>query len=355
MDNQEWVFLSRPAASGMALTDWELRDCAMPNLKDGEMLLASHMLSVDPTMRNAMAGPGAVALTEQTDVGYYDMMDWAVGSTPTWSMVAVVVDPNGAEGFAVGDKVNTGAPWRKYNALDARMCRKLDPAVPTEAYLGTLGGTGNAGYLPVVHIGQPKEGEIAFVSGAAGATGLVACQSLKLLGCSTVVGSAGSDDKVALLESLGIVAFNYKTEDTLDALSRLCPTGVDIYFDNVGGPTLEAALEVMNDFGRVIACGQISQYDLPPEEKYGVRNLFHVVAKRLTFQGYVTDPRSFTPEQFGDAAQTLSGWLASGELKDQSTIMEGFDQIPNAILGLFSGANTGKMIVRAAVETGAKL
>ncbi len=187
-----------------------------------------------------------------------DMMDWAVGSTPTWSVVAVVMDPNGCAGFATGDLVQTAAPWRRYNAISTRTARKLDSAVPAEAYLGTLGGTGNAGYLPVVHIGKPKSGEVAFVSGAAGATGLVAAQSLKLLGC-VVVGSAGSDDKVALLESLGIHAFNYKTEDTLAALQRLCPEGVDIYFDNVGGPTLECALEVMNDFGRVIACGQISQ------------------------------------------------------------------------------------------------
>ena len=257
------------------------------------------------------------------------------------------MDPNGCTGFATGDLIQTAAPWRRYNAVSSRMARKLDSAVPTEAYLGTLGGTGNAGYLPVVHIGKPKQGEVAFVSGAAGATGLVAAQSLKLLGCSLVVGSAGSDDKVALLESLGIRAFNYKTEDTLAALQRLCPEGVDIYFDNVGGPTLESALEVMKDFGRVIACGQISQYDLPPEERYGVRNLFHVVAKRLTFQGYVTDPRSFTPEQFAEAASSLSKWLASGELVDQSTVVDGFDQIPTAILGLFSGTNTGKMLVRA--------
>ena len=115
-------------------------------------------------------------------------------------------------------------PWRRLNAVPARAARKLDPAIPAEAYLSTLGGTGNAGYLPVVHIGKPQEGETAFVSGAAGATGLVAAQTLKLLGC-TVVGSAGSDDKVALLEGLGIAAFNYKTESTLSALQRLCPGG----------------------------------------------------------------------------------------------------------------------------------
>ena len=152
--------------------------------------------------------------------------------------------------------LNSGRrPWRRLNAVPARAARKLDPAIPAEAYLSTLGGTGNAGYLPVVHIGKPQEGETAFVSGAAGATGLVAAQTLKLLGC-TVVGSAGSDDKVALLEGLGVAAFNYKTEDTLSALQRLCPGGrahhhplpsslrrptltrpcdlwaVDIYFDN---------------------------------------------------------------------------------------------------------------------------
>ncbi len=279
-------------------------------------------------------------------------MDWPVGSTPTWSMVAVVMDPNGCADFRTGDLVHTVAPWRRQNAISSRAVRKLDAAVPPEAYLGTLGGTGNAGYLPVVHIGQPKHGEVAFVSASAGATGLVAAQTLKLLGCSLVVGSAGSNDKVALLESLGIRAFNYKTEDTLAALQRLCPEGVDIYFDNVGGPTLESALEVMNDFGRIIACGQISQYDVPPERRYGVRNLFHVVAKRLTFRGYVTDPRSFTPEQFAEANSTLGSWLSSGELVDHSTVIDGFDSIPTAILGLFSGVNTGKMLVRAELPPG---
>lgn len=273
-------------------------------------------------------------------------MDWVVESTPTWSVVAVVMDANGCSGFAVGDLVQTAAPWRRYNAINARTVRKLESTVPAEAHLGTLGGTGNAGYLPVVHIGKPQQGEVAFVSGAAGATGLIAAQSLKLLGCH-VVGSAGSNDKVALLESLGIRAFNYKTEDTLAALQRLCPGGVDIYFDNVGGITLESALEVMKDFGRIIACGQISQYDLPPEKKYGVRNLFHVVAKRLTVQGYITDLRSFTREQFEEAATTLRQWLASGKLVDQTTVIDGFSSIPSAILGLFSGANTGKMLVRA--------
>ena len=121
--------------------------------------------------------------------------------------------------------LNSGRrPWRRLNAVPARAARKLDPAIPAEAYLSTLGGTGNAGYLPVVHIGKPQEGETAFVSGAAGATGLVAAQTLKLLGC-TVVGSAGSDDKVALLEGLGVAAFNYKSENTLSALQRLCPGG----------------------------------------------------------------------------------------------------------------------------------
>ena len=186
---------------------------------------------------------------------------------------------------------------------------------------------------------------LATLSGAVGATGFCAVQILKNLGLE-VIGCAGNNDKVKLLESMGVKAFNYKTEKPLDALLRLCPNGLDIYFDNVGGEILEAALEVMNDFGRVIACGSISGYDQPMEKMYGVRNLFHVVAKRITFQGFVTDLKSFTQKQFTDAATQLAQWLKSGQLKDTFTVVDGFERTPEALMGLFSGRNTGKMMVR---------
>ena len=168
---------------------------------------------------------------------------------------------------------------------------------------------------------------------------------LKLLGC-TVIGCASTPEKIQLLESIGVHAFNYKMEKPLDSLLRLAPNGLDIYFDNVGGEILESALEVMNDFGRIIACGSISGYDQPVEKRYGVRNLFHIVAKRLTFQGYITDPLSFTMEQFADANQQLSKWLMEKKIIDQYTIVDGFDQLPNALYGLFESKNTGKMMVR---------
>ena len=230
------------------------------------------------------------------------------------------------------------------------MVQKLDVSIPIESYMSILGGTGNASYLPIKHIGKPKQGEVAFVSGAAGATGFCAVQVLKLLGC-TVIGCASTSEKIKLLESVGVKAFNYKTEKTIDALMRLAPNGVDIYFDNVGGEILESALEVMNDFGRIIACGSISGYDQPVEKRYGVRNLFHVVGKRLTFQGYITDQLSFTNEQFMEAHQQLRAWLKTGELKDHFTVVEGFDQIPNALYGLFRSKNTGKMMVRCKLPT----
>lgn len=130
---------------------------------------------------------------------------------------------------------------------------------------------------------------------AAYSTGMCAAQCLKLMGCSRVIGSAGSAEKCALLEQLGIEAFNYKEEPPLVALQRLCPDGIDIYFDNVGAEHLEAALEVMKDQGRVVACGTISGYDVPPEERYGVKNLFLVVAKSITFQGFITNEVNFPP------------------------------------------------------------
>ena len=175
-----------------------------------------------------------------------------------------------AKGFVAGDYVQARVPWRIYNAVPARAMQKLDNSVPPESHIGMLGGTGLAAYLPIKAFGKAKAGETAFVSGCAGATGSCAAQVLIQLGMN-VVGSAGTPEKVDMLRSMGVRAFNYKTEDSLAALQRLAPEGIDLYFDNVGGETLEAALEVMNDLGRVIACGTISQYDSKPGEKYGVK------------------------------------------------------------------------------------
>mmetsp|Transcript_38182 Transcript_38182/g.119159 ORF Transcript_38182/g.119159 Transcript_38182/m.119159 type:complete len:355 (+) Transcript_38182:52-1116(+) len=339
--NREWVFKSRPGPSGFAATDFELRACAVPEVAAGELLLRLHLLSMDPTMRNAMAGPGSAKRTDGSK--YYSFMNWEPSTVPNWRVVAQVVRSR-AEGFAEGDMVSATAPWRELVVLPGSSVEKVPDGITPSAALSAIGMTARTGYLGAKFCGEPKDGDVAFVSGAAGATGLTACQTLKNLGCR-VVGSAGTDEKVEVLKSMGIEGFNYKRESIFEGLQRLCPGGVNVAFDNVGGETLEAILEMMNDEGRVVLCGAISQYDKPLEQRYGVRNLFHVVAKRLKLQGFVV-LWSFSDEQNADCKQTLQTWFREGKIKDLSTFVDGFENLPEGILSLFSGANTGKCLVR---------
>jgi NADPH-dependent curcumin reductase CurA len=344
--NREWVFLKRPGPSGFEESDFALRPCEVPTVGDGELLLATHLVSIDPTMRNAMGGSEVAERTSGS--GYYAFMNWQPGAVITWSILARVVEAR-APGFAEGDIVTTFAPLKELTKADAAHCQKVPTDVPLTAAMSVMGMTSRTAYCSAKYIGEPKAGDVAFVSGAAGAVGLVACQTLQNLGCR-VIGSAGSDDKVALLESIGVEAFNYKKEATLQGLRRLGPDGLNIFFDNVGGEVLEASLEMMNDFGRVVMCGAISQYDKPPAERYGVKNLFHVVAKQLKLQGFIVS--SFTPEQLEECDATMADWLRSGKLKDWHTAVDGFERFPDGIRGLFTGQNTGKMLVRVPLPTG---
>lgn len=348
MSNRECIFLRRPSPEGAKESDFEMRDCEMPSCGPGEVLVQLRLISCDPAMRTYMAGD-ANNLSKQEGIRYYQYASaWQPGRPPAGSCVAEVIASRDSK-WPEGALVEGQLPWRKVSSVKGRGLRLLDKAIPGEQHISVLGGTGMAAYLPIKHIGRPKAGEVAFVSAAAGATGSTAAQVLRNFGCE-VIGSAGSDEKVEMLTRMGITAFNYNKERTLDALRRLCPKGLDIFFDNVGGETLEAAIEVMKDFGRIIVCGAISQYDKPAEERYGIRNLFHVTAKRITMQGFVTDPVSFTREQFDEGRSTLGQWLKEGRILCESTIVDGFDRLPSALLGLLQGKNTGKMMVRAQQE-----
>merc|ERR1712187_312863 len=304
------------------------------------LLIATHLISIDPTMRNAMGGSDVAERTDGS--GYYAFMNWQPGAVIAW-MVVGRVEETRAPGFEVGDLVRTFAPLQQFTKAEAALCEKMPQDVPPTALMSVLGMTSRTAYCSTKHIGEPKSGDVAFVSGAAGATGLVACQTLKNFGCR-VIGSAGSDDKVALLQDIGVEAFNYKKETTLQGLRRLCPDGLNIFYDNVGGETLEHAWEMMNDFGRVVMCGAISQYDKLPSERYGIKNLFHVVAKQLKMQGFIVS--SFAPDQLQECDATMIEWLKAGKLKDWHTAVDGFDKFPDGIRGLFTGVNTGKMLVR---------
>jgi NADPH-dependent curcumin reductase CurA len=209
-----------------------------------------------------------------------------------------------------------------------------------------LGMTGLTAYVGLLDVGRPEPGQTVFVSGAAGAVGSVVCQIAKLKGCR-VVGSAGSTEKTTWLRDVGGVheTIDYKDVRSLrQAVADACPDGIDVYFDNVGGEHLEAALWALNDFGRIVACGSISGYNAT-EPLPGPRNAFLVVTKRLRWQGFIVSDHY---DRFGDFARDMGAWIADGAIRWEETVYDGIEQATPAFIALFSGANLGKMIVRLA-------
>ena len=331
--NREIHLASRP--TGMPKSEnFKLVETPMPKTGQGQFLVRNILMSVDPYMRGRM-------VDRESYIPPYQ-----VGQVLDGGSVGQVVDSQHA-GFAAGDYVcgfATGG-WREYWVSDGTMMQKVDPSLaPLPAYLGVLGLPGLTAYSGFLRIGQPKEGETVFVSAAAGAVGAVVCQVAKLKGCY-VAGSVGSDEKVEWLRrEAGVDAVvNYKTCGNLEAaVKTAAPHGIDVYFENVGGEHLEVALSLMNRLGRIVACGMISQYNAvePPP---GPRNIILVVAKSLTLQGFiVSNYLDRVPSFFADMGQ----WIREGKIKWSETIVEGIANAPKAFLGLFTGANFGKMLVR---------
>lgn len=314
--------------------NFELAVVSLAAPAPGQMLVRNHYMSVDPYMRGRM-----------NDARSYTP-PFQVGEPLTGGAVGQVVASNGGP-FAAGTYVESMFGWREYFLTDGRGLRIVDPELaPLHAYLGVMGMPGFTAYVGVLDIGRAQPGETVFVSAAAGAVGGVACQIAKIAGCR-VVGSAGTDDKVAwLLEEAGVDgAFNYKTTPVPAGLAKNCRDGIDVYFENVGGAHLEAALQRMNNFGRVAVCGMIANYNAT-EPPPGPRNLGLVISKRLTLQGFIVGDHNARRPQFH---ADMGRWIAEGRVKWLETIVDGIDQAPAAFLGLFSGENLGKMLVRLAV------
>jgi hypothetical protein len=228
---------------------------------------------------------------------------------------------------------------------DGRGLQKLvpDPDLPLSVYMHALGGTGLTAYGGLLEVGALKDGEQVFVSTAAGAVGSVAAQIAKVKGCY-VAGSTGSDDKAAWLRDVaGLDAVvNYRTQPLAQALREAMPKGIDVYFENVGGEHLDAVLPRMNVRGRIPVCGMISTYN---GERAGVRNLSSMIYSRVRMEGFVASDFGHLNDRF---QSDMTGWLKSGQVKYQETILDGFDRAPEALVGLFEGRNAGKMLVRAA-------
>lgn len=310
-----------------------VRDISLPALTDEEVLLQTVYASVDPYMRGRM-----------NDAKSY-VPPYAVGAAITGGVVAKVVESRNTR-FAVGDVVVGELPWQEYSISSGKGLLKLDPQSGDHtAALGVLGMTGLTAYVGLQEIGKPKAGETLVVSGAAGAVGSIVGQIGKILGCR-VVGIAGTADKVRMLtEELGFdAAVNYKDADFSAKLKSACPSGVDVYFDNVGGDVTDAVFRLLNDFARIPVCGQIALYNQAGPD-VGPRLFAYLVTRRALAQGFIVSDYA---KQFSEARAKLAEWLAAGKLKHRETIVEGFDRLPDAFLGLFRGDNTGKLLVHVA-------
>jgi NADPH-dependent curcumin reductase CurA len=240
--------------------------------------------------------------------------------------------------FAEGDWVLSGLGWREGGIADGTRLRKLDPDLaPPSTALGVLGMPGLTAWVGLVDVGAVKEDDVLYVSGAAGAVGSVAAQIAKLKGLR-VIGSAGSAEKVEWLRSLGLEGFDYRETTVKDALAD----GIDVYFDNVGGAQLEAALFALRPFGRVIACGSISGYNAERPEP-GPRNLSLIVTKRLRVQGFIIMDHN---DRYPAFLAEVAPWVRDGSIAYRETIVDGLERLPSAFAGLFRGDNLGKMLVR---------
>ncbi|MGA5216202.1 NADP-dependent oxidoreductase [Streptomyces cinereoruber] len=328
--SREWHLVARPHGWPVP-ADFALRETPVTEPAEGRILVRNKHFSVDPYMRGRMNDVKSYVPPFKLD---HPMDGGAVGE---------VVASN-AEGFAVGDHVLHGLGWREYADVPARHATKVDPDLaPLSAYLGVLGMTGLTAYAGLFEVASFKEGDAVFVSGAAGAVGSQVGQMARIKGASRVIGSAGSDEKVKwLVEELGFdAAFNYKNGPIRDQLREAAPDGIDVYFDNVGGDHLEAAISSLNVHGRATICGMIAQYN-DTEPTPGPRNMALIIGKRLRLQGVLVGDHYDLQEQF---VQEVGGWLAAGELKHRETFAEGIENGVDAFLGLLRGDNTGKMIV----------
>ncbi|MDI6101020.1 NADP-dependent oxidoreductase [Actinoplanes sp. NEAU-A12] len=323
---------ARPVGWPTAET-FEIAETPVPEPGPGQVLIRNVYMSVDPYMRGRM-----------NDVKSY-MPPFAVGEPLDGGAIGEVVTSH-AENVPVGSYVVHSLGWREYSVADAARVRVVDPAAaPTlSAYLGLLGMTGLTAYVGLLDIAQFKEGDTVFVSGAAGAVGSVVGQIARLRGAKRVIGSAGSAEKTRhLIDDLGFdAAFNYKDAPVRDQLRAAAPDGVDVYFDNVGGDHLEAAISTLNKFGRIAMCGAIAQYNdvAPPAAP---RNLASAIGKEINLRGFLVGNHS---HRMPDFVAEVGGWLRSGRITARETIVDGLENAPEAFLGLLRGDNTGKMVVK---------
>jgi NADPH-dependent curcumin reductase CurA len=331
MLNRQIKLAARPVGLPK-ISDFQLAYSARPSPTANEVLVRSVYLSLDPYMRGRMS-----------DAASY-VRPLAIGEVMPGGAVGFVVESNDSA-FRPGDATEGMFGWQEYAVTRGRELRRLDPAIaPFSTALGVLGMPGLTAYFGLLDICDPKPGETVVISGAAGAVGMLVGQIAKIRGCR-VVGVAGEDAKVSwLLDELGFdAAFNYTTDaDFHGTLSELCPAGIDIYFDNVGGTITDAVMQLINTNARVAVCGQISQYNLEQPEM-GPRWLTQLIARQAKVQGFLVSAYS---ERFHEARQQLAAWLRAGRLKYREDVAHGIESAPQAFIEMLQGRNQGKQLVQ---------
>lgn len=330
LKSREVRLKSRPDGMPQA-SNFEIAQVEVPEADYGEVLVRNHYMSVDPYMRGRM----------------YDRKSYVppfkLGEVLQGGAVGEVVASNN-EQFPVGTFVQSNLGWREYFVARGEALTLVNPELaPLSAYLGVLGMPGMTAYVGLFNAASMKDGETVFVSGAAGAVGSLAGQIAKIRGCR-VLGSAGSDDKVTYLkDQLGYdYAFNYREGNLLEQLRKGAPDGLDVYFDNVGADHLEAAIFHMRPFGRIALCGAIATYN-DAQPRPGPRNLTMAIGLGLRFQGFIVSHYAHARSDF---IRDVSGWIREGKVRYEETLFDGIERAGEAFQGLFTGANTGKMLVK---------
>ncbi|MBI1339687.1 zinc-binding dehydrogenase [bacterium] len=333
LTSREWRLKARPVGEPKP-TDFEFATTDAPEPGEGQVQVRNLWLTVDPYMRGRM-----------NDVKSYSP-PFALGETMTGGAIGEVVASNDPR-FSPGDKVSSMMGWREaFTAPAAALSKLPDTNAPPQAFLGVLGMPGLTAYSGLLRIGAPKSGDTVFVSGAAGAVGSLVAQIAKIKGCY-VVGSAGGADKCAWLKSIGVdEAIDYKSTGDLrgliGALRQAAPKGVDVYFDNVGGDHLTAAIDSANVHARLVICGMISIYNASTPQP-GPTNMPMIIGKRLRIEGMLVSDHGDMQAEF---VRDMTGWINSGKIRYEETVFDGVDKAPEAFLSLFSGGNTGKMLVK---------
>ncbi len=328
--NRQFLLNAHPKGD-LKHSDFKLIDAEMPEAGEGEVLIKTMYLALEPAMKGWM----------ENRADYVAPMH--IGDLMRGNGVGRVIESNNPD-YPEGAVVSGGFGWREYLTSNGKNVplQKVPDGVPVTSVMSIMGITGLTAYFGLLDVGLAKEGDVVLISGAAGATGSCAGQIAKGMGCK-VYGIAGSADKCAwLIDELGFDgAINYREDDVAARVKELCPDGIDIFYDNLGGEILDIAQDNLAQNARVVICGGISRYNATGELP-GPKNYFNLVFRRARMEGFIVLDYM---ERFPEALAWLGEKLASGELKSQETVLEGFEKMPEALMGLFTGSNTGKQLV----------